>query len=129
METTLFLAKVFGLYLLAMGLLMALRRKELSATVEALADNRPLVFLVGVLVLILGLALVVSHNVWIAGWPLVVTVLSWLVLTKALAYLLLPFEVTARLVRWLNRPAWFVMGGALWAALGFFLAGKGFGLF
>ncbi len=129
METTLFLAKVFGLYLLAMGLLMALRRKELSATVEALADNRPLVFLVGVLVLILGLVLVVSHNVWIAGWPLVVTVLSWLVLTKALAYLLLPFEVTARLVRWLNRPAWFVMGGALWAALGFFLAGKGFGLF
>ena len=129
METTLFLAKVFGLYLLAMGLLMALRRKELSATVEALADNRPLVFLVGVLVLILGLALVVSHNVWIAGWPLVVTVLSWLVLTKALAYLLLPFEVTARLVRWLNRPAWFVMGGALWAALGLFLAGKGFGLF
>ncbi len=129
METTLFLAKVFGLYLLAMGLLMALRRKDLSATVEALADNRPLVFLVGVLVLILGLVLVVSHNVWIAGWPLVVTVLSWLVLTKALAYLLLPFEVTARLVRWLNRPAWFVMGGALWAALGFFLAGKGFGLF
>jgi hypothetical protein len=129
METTLFLAKVFGLYLLAMGLLMALRRKDLSATVEALADNRPLVFLVGVLVLILGLVLVVSHNVWIAGWPLVVTVLSWLVLTKALAYLLLPFEVTARLVRRLNRPAWFVMGGALWAALGFFLAGKGFGLF
>jgi uncharacterized membrane protein HdeD (DUF308 family) len=67
METTLFLAKVFGLYLLVMGLLMPLRRKELSAMIEALADNRPLVFLVGVLVLILGLVLVVSHNVWIAG--------------------------------------------------------------
>ena len=129
METTLFLAKVFGLYLLVMGLLMPLRRKDLSAMIEALADNRPLVFLVGVLVLILGLVLVVSHNVWIAGWPLVITVLAWLVLIKALAYLLLPFEVTARLVRWFNRPAWFTIGGALWAALGLFLVGKGFEIF
>jgi hypothetical protein len=129
METTLFLAKVFGLYLLVMGLLMPLRRKELSAMIEALADNRPLVFLVGVLVLILGLVLVVSHNVWIAGWPLVITVLAWLVLIKALAYLVLPFEVTARLVLWFNRPAWFTIGGALWAALGLFLVGKGFQVF
>ena len=75
MGTTLFLAKVFGLYLLVMGLLTPPRRKEPSAMIEALADHRPLV------------------------------------------YLLLPFEVTARLVRWFNRPAWFTIGGALWAAL------------
>jgi len=129
MATTLFLARVFGLYLLIIGLLAPLRRKELSRTIEAFAENRPLIFLVGVLVLILGLVLVISHNVWVAGWPVIVTVLSWLVLVKALAYLFLPFEVTSRLVRRFNRPAWFTLGGALWAALGLFLAGKGFQIF
>ena len=125
METTLFLAKVLGLYLLVIGLHLSLRRKELGPLFEAFLENRPLVYLASVFALILGLLLVVSHNLWVAGWPVIITLLSWLVLVKALAYLLLPYDVTARAVRRFNRPAWFALGGPLWAALGVFLAAKG----
>ncbi len=69
-----------------------------------------------------------GHNLWGAGWPVVVTILGWLVLLKALAYLLLPFEAMMRLVRRVNTPASYVGGGAASLLLGLFLAGKGFGL-
>ena len=68
----------------------------------------------------------VAHNVWVAGWPVIVTLLSWLVLIKAVAYLLLPQEAVARAVTAFDRPAWFILGGAVTAGLGLFLAGKGF---
>jgi len=129
METSLFLAKVIGLYFLVIGLHMALRRKELRIMFETFVENRPLTYLTSVFALILGLLLVVSHNVWIAGWPIIITLLSWLVLIKAIAYLLLPFDALARAVKVFNRPAWFTAGGAITAGFGLFLAGKGFQIF
>ena len=129
MAATLFLAKIMGLYFLVVGLHMVLRGRELRGLFEAFAENRPLTYLTSVFVLILGLLLVVSHNVWVAGWPVIVTLLSWLVLIKAIAYLLLPFDAMARVVKAFNRPAWFTLGGALTAAVGLFLAAKGFGVF
>ena len=126
METTLFLAKVMGLYFMVVGPVMALRRQALGRLFDDFAGNRPLVFLASVMTLILGLLLVVSHNHWVAGWPVIVTLLSWLVLVKAVVYLFLPFDVMARSVARFNRPAWFTLGGPLTAALGLFLAGKGF---
>lgn len=129
METTLFLAKVIGLYFLVIGLHMALRGKELRLMFEAFAENRALTYLTSVFALILGLLLVVSHNVWVAGWPVIVTLLSWLVLIKAIAYLLLPFSAMAGVVKAFNRPAWFTAGGAITAGFGVFLAAKGFQIF
>lgn len=38
----------------------------------------PLVYLSGVLFFIAGLAIVRAHNIWVAGWPVVITVLGWL---------------------------------------------------
>jgi len=126
MEPTLFLAKVFGVYFVVTGLSMALRRKELSTLFAAFAEDRPLLYLTSVVALILGLVLVASHNVWTGGWPLVITLLSWLMLVKATLYLLLPFDWTARLIALVNRPAWFALGGPIAAGLGLILAGKGF---
>jgi hypothetical protein len=129
METTLFLAKVFGLYLIAMAVVFVRRRKALGLMIEGFAGNPPLAYLASIVALILGLVLVVSHNVWVAGWPLIITILSWVVLIKALAFLLLPFDAMARLMRWFDRPALFTVNGAFLAALGLFLAGKGFQIF
>ncbi len=129
METSLFLAKVFGLYFVGTGLVAWVRRKDLMAMVEQLIENRPLIFSLSFVGFVIGLLLVVSHNVWIAGWPVVVTILAWLVLIESLVYLLLPFETLGRLMRWFNREAWFTIGGVTAVLLGVFLAGKGFQIF
>ena len=128
MDISLFLAKVFGVYLIVTGVAVPLRRKELVPAVEQLFDNRPLVYIMSVFALVVGILLVVSHNVWVAGWPVVLTIFAWLVFLESIAYLLLPFEVLARWARWFNTPAWYVAGGAGAVILGVFLAGKGFQL-
>ncbi len=128
MDISLFLAKVFGVYLIVTGITVPLRRKELVPAVEQLFDNRPLVYIMSVFALVVGILLVVSHNVWVASWPVVLTILAWLVFLESIAYLLLPFEVLARWARWFNTPAWYVAGGAGAVILGVFLAVKGFQL-
>ena len=124
MDISLFLAKVFGVYLMVTSVAVTLRRKELVPAIEQLFDNRPLVFIMSIFAFVVGLLLVVSHNVWVAGWPVVLTILAWLVFL----YLFLPFEVLARWARWFNTPAWYLAGGAGGFATGVFLAGKGFQL-
>ena len=60
---------------------------------------------------------------------LVPTSLASIDFSEALAYLLLPFEVLARLIRWFNTPAYCVVGGVVSFVFGVFLAGKGFQVF
>ena len=128
MTLSFFLAKVFGIYLIVTGVVALLRGKELKPAIDALADSRALVFLTSVFAVILGLLLVIAHSIWI-GWPIVITILGWLVLLKALAALLLPFDMTTGLIRRCNTPTWYTVGGLASVLLGIFLAGKGFALF
>ena len=128
MDLSLFLAKVFGLYLMVTGVAVPLRRKELVPAIDQLFDNRSQVYIMSVFALVVGILLVVSHNIWVAGWPVVLTILAWLVFLESIAYLLLPFAVLARLARWFNTEAWYLAGGAVSIVLGAFLAGKGFQL-
>ena len=129
MDTSLFLAKVLGIFLAVMGAVISLRRKQLAPVFEKLLDDRPLVYIISIFAFIIGVLLVVSHNVWVAGWPVVVTILGWAIVLKTLFYLLLPDEVKARLFRRINIPAWYGIGGAVNFLVGVFLAGKGFQLF
>ncbi len=71
MDISLFLAKVFGVYLMVASIAVTLRRKELVPAIEQLFDNRPLVLIMSIFALVVGILLVVSHNVWVAGWPVV----------------------------------------------------------
>jgi hypothetical protein len=38
--------------------------------------------------LVLGLAVVSSHNVWVGDWPVVITILGWVMVAKSLVFLL-----------------------------------------
>lgn len=56
--------------------------------VTALIHNPPLLFLAGLMALITGLAIVLSHNVWSGGaLPIVITLIGWTTLIKGLLLL------------------------------------------
>ena len=55
--------------------------------------------LMGMLALLGGLAMVLSHNLWSGGFvPVVVTVLGWVLMLRGLATLLIPPDAMARLM-------------------------------
>jgi hypothetical protein len=37
-----------------------------------------LIFIAGFLALLGGLAIVNTHNLWVAGWPIIITIFGWL---------------------------------------------------
>ena len=51
------------------------------ALAEQVSHDPALIFVSGVL-FVAGLVIVRAHNIWTAGWPVLVTVVGWLVLLK-----------------------------------------------
>ena len=53
-----------------------------GAIYRLLADeflrSRALIYLSGLLLMTAGLAIVLTHNVWRADWPVIITILGWL---------------------------------------------------
>ena len=83
MELSIFLAKVLGLYLVIVSIAVWLRRKNLGELAVSLAQDKVNIYFSGVIFLLLGLALVVSHNVWDTVWQSIISILGWITLVKA----------------------------------------------
>jgi hypothetical protein len=93
MQTSIFLAKLMGPILLVAGIAMLVNRKELDALAQELLRSRALLFLLGLIDLAIGLAIVLTHNVWVADWRLIITLLGWLLIVRGAVRVLIPDQV------------------------------------
>ena len=125
MENSIFIARILGLYLTIFGLLVLLRPAQFRAIVNAYMESPPIVFLGGIVGLIMGIILVVSHNIWAADWRVVITILSWIILIKGINHLFFP-SVPRKMARTLLGSSWILVPGAIDLLLGLFLVYKGF---
>ena len=98
MITTTFLAKAFGLYLTLTGLAMIFNRKYYLEAAAEMLEHKGLSLFTSIFTLILGIILVLFHNVWVWNWALVITILAWLTLLKGVARMFFPrqFEKAIR---------------------------------
>jgi putative exporter of polyketide antibiotics len=95
---TLFLSRLIGLYCILIALSMIACRQATVDTVTALVQNPSMMFILGVITLAAGLAMVLAHNIWSRGvLALIVTLVGWMTLVKSLSFLFLPPEIDARL--------------------------------
>ncbi|HET6466837.1 MAG TPA: hypothetical protein VFG43_00520 [Geminicoccaceae bacterium] len=94
MQTSMFLARLIGPVLLVMGVAMLLDRRAWRAMAEEFLGSPALIFLAGLLALVPGLAVVLTHNVWSLDWRLIVTLLGWLAVLGGVFRILLPRQVT-----------------------------------
>ena len=124
MELSIFLAKVLGLYLVIVPVVVLVNRKHLPRLVEEFSTNLGLNILASVFALVLGLLLVVSHNIWSRDWRVLITVLAWLTLAKGVVRLLF-LEQMQKLAALSLKPWW---GAALVLCLlvGLYLSYVGF---
>ena len=77
METSIFIARLIGPLLLVAGLSILVKPRGLRETAEEFMASRALIFLAGVLALLAGLAIVNTHNLWVLGWPVIITIFGW----------------------------------------------------
>ncbi len=82
---TIFLARALGLFMILLAVGFWLRG---GAGVEASVGNGAVLLSYAIISIAMGVAMVVGHNVWSAGFlPLVVTLIGWLILAKGLVLL------------------------------------------
>jgi len=87
---TTFLGRLIGLYCILVSLSMVIHKQATVDMVTALLHNGPLLFLLGVITVPAGLAMVLGHNVWSGGAePVIVTLAGWATLIKGTLFLFL----------------------------------------
>jgi len=87
---TLFLGKLFGLYLIAVSVTMFAHPQSTVDIIKAIIQNPPLLFMAGIIGVAAGIAIVLGHNVWSGGaLPVIVTLFGWISLVKGMLLLLL----------------------------------------
>ena len=125
---TTFLSRLLGLYCILCGLSMVTHRRATVETMTALVHNPPVLFIVGVITLVAGLAMILGHNVWSGGvLPVIVTLVGWLTLIKGLLFLFLSPEVAAGFfLGGLHYEQLFYLYAAISLILGFYLTYRGF---
>jgi len=90
MDVSKFLSKVIGLYEIIISLAMLINMNQFTASIQGMMNNGPLMIYIGCMTSIMGLLLVVSHNIWQWHWRVLVTIVSWIVLVKGVSLLLFP---------------------------------------
>lgn len=124
---TIFLCRLIGLYCILVALSMMLHRETTVEIVTALLRNSPLVFFVGIVTLASGLAMVLAHNLWSGGAPvIVITLVAWSAVIKGLLFLFLPPPLEAEFfLRQLHYAQLFYVYSGFSLLLGVYLAYAG----
>lgn len=95
---TIFLGRLIGLFMFIFALPMFWQKQLFVETYDATIHNRPLMLLVGMILLACGLAIVLAHNRWSGGaLPVVITILGWLTLIKGVLILYISPEALINL--------------------------------
>lgn len=125
---TVFLSRLIGLYCILAALSMAIRKATIVETVKALLSDSPLMFIVGILTLVGGLAIVLAHNVWSGGAPeVMVTLVGWLTLAKGLLFLFLSPQAEADfLLNSLHYERFFYVYVTMSLVIGIYMTYEGF---
>jgi hypothetical protein len=120
---TSFLGRLFGLYCVLFALSMFLHKQANLDAVAAVLRSPSLMLFLGVILLFAGLAMVLAHNIWSGGAvTVIVTILGWPTLIKALVILFLPIGAAAQLyLLEIHYEQFFYFYAAATLALGLYL--------
>lgn len=112
MEITIFLAKFWGSLFMILGA-MSIGAKFLGRVIEY-TEDKTITISTGYITFLLGLATVVSHNIWVADKRVAITILGWVTLLKGIEKIGFPDRV--------NRKAQMFKGGQiLWGGVIFLI--------
>ncbi|MGB3864578.1 MAG: hypothetical protein WBA29_02985 [Xanthobacteraceae bacterium] len=118
MQTSVFIARLIGPLMVTVGLAVLFNRRNFTSMAEDFLANRGLMFLGGILVMLAGLAIVLTHNVWTADWRVLVTLFGWLMVIAGVIRIVEPPFLYAGARAFLRHPAMPVVTGIIWLAIG-----------
>ncbi|MCG6858303.1 MAG: hypothetical protein LJE67_09565 [Salaquimonas sp.] len=126
MAMSIWIAKLLGPVMLVAAVAMLASPKAIHALAEEFLKSRALIFVTGVIALVTGLAIVNTHNRWIADWPVIITLVGWAMVIGGVVRMVSPTAVVTIGNAMLDKPGVIRVGGVVWALIGAFLTYKGY---
>jgi uncharacterized membrane protein len=118
MANSTFLARLMGPLMLAVGIGVFVNGQVYRLLADEFLRSRALIYLSGLLTMTAGLAIVLTHNVWRADWPVIITILGWLALIGGAFRIIAP-QGTERVGRAiLKHKHGLSIAGVVWVAIG-----------
>jgi len=124
---TVFLARLFGLFMVIVAIWILVDEPSLSAIARELVRDRPATLLLSLVCLASGLAVVLLHQVWSGGIaPFLVSLLGWLLLIRGVVLLFLPLARLESIADAVAGPPWLYFVGVVALGIGVILTYAGF---
>jgi hypothetical protein len=112
----------FAIGWLVFGLSHLLYPAKWAALFLPLRESATGGLLLGTLNLLLGLFVILAHNVWTWGFPVIATLAGWIMTLKSVVYLLVPHGLARVMPTGVGMERAFRIGGAVAIVLGALLA-------
>ena len=122
---SIFFAQVIGFYILFMSLSMLLQQQRFKKIMTDILGHQASLFICGTLNILFGLVILVPHNMWVAGWPVLITMIGWLTLLKGAATLFFP-ERYIKLAKNLMDKTGYQIWCWVWLLIGIYLIWMGY---
>lgn len=108
MTASIFIARLLGPVFLLVGIAVPFRPTLFRAIIEDFLAKPALIYLAGFFGLLGGIAIVLTHNLWVADWRVIITLIGWSTIIRALLTIYAPeLAVKAGSALLANRPLLF----------------------
>ena len=91
METSLIIAKILGPFYLIVAAGLLINQDVFRSLARETATSLDFLYFTGIISLLLGLLIVVIHNVW-SGWAVVITILGWIAIIRGAVRVIAPHK-------------------------------------
>jgi hypothetical protein len=118
MSHTRTIAGLIGPTLAVIGVALVARPGQFLGMTDELTESTALIFMSGVILLTLGVAIVRLHNDWSGLGPILVTGFGWLAILGGLARILAPAELSSFAIGVMSNATAVMAGGVVALAVG-----------
>ncbi len=126
MDMSIFLAKALGIYLVVLSIGMLMNRDKVMTPLMDILDRPGILLFSGILPLIIGTLLVISHNIWTTDWRVLITLLGWSALIKGTMVIIYPNMLINMSKKWLESQIAYKTTYIITLIIGLYLGYVGF---
>ena len=126
MQPAVFIARLIGPTLVAVGLGILLNGPFYTALIMEAVRSPTLIYFSGLMSLVPGLAILNVHRTWSGDWRVIVTILGWLMAIGGAVRLVLPATSAALAADIYSKPAALLTVAAIVLVVGGYLCFEGY---
>lgn len=122
MELSILIAKEIAIIYIISGIAVVIGQLNFQKIAEDLAKSPSLTLITGFIGLIVGVVLVLYHNIWVMQWTVLITIISWLFLLGGIMMIIYPKSLILMSKFYKNSPLWgifMICFGLLFGYFGF----------